>query len=166
MFETRPATENDYEFLYQLHKAALGPYVASTWGWDEALQRRMFRERFRPEKNAIIMVDGEPAGCFRLQRHEGYDSLDYVALLPAFQRRGIGTALIRKVKASAAARGVPVRLSVLKANPARELYERLGFEVTGWDAVRWYMECKTDSFVRACSDAGRSPAPRPRRRAR
>src|SRR5690606_24008451 len=100
-----------------------------------------------PEKNTIIMIDGEPIGCFRLERYGNYDSLDYVALLPAFQRRGIGTALIRKVMASAAVRGVPVRLSVLKANPARELYERLGFEVTGWDDVRWYLECKIDSVV-------------------
>lgn len=41
--------------------------------------------------------------------------------------------------ALAAARDVPVRLSVLKANPSKALYERLGFHVTGDDDVRWFM---------------------------
>jgi ribosomal protein S18 acetylase RimI-like enzyme len=52
----------------------------------------------------------------------------------------MGAALMRQVQASAATRGVPVRLNVLKVNPARALYERLGFRVIGEDDVRWYME--------------------------
>ncbi|MEE9280835.1 MAG: GNAT family N-acetyltransferase [Myxococcota bacterium] len=39
--------------------------------------------------------------------------------------------MIRFVLARGARRGVPVTLKVLRVNPARELYERLGFSVTG-----------------------------------
>jgi ribosomal protein S18 acetylase RimI-like enzyme len=43
-----------------------------------------------------------------------------------------GTAVMRRVLAEAASRGLPVTLQVLKANEgARRLYERLGFQVTG-----------------------------------
>ena len=31
----RPARPADSEFCYQLHKAAMGDYVAAIWGWDE-----------------------------------------------------------------------------------------------------------------------------------
>jgi hypothetical protein len=47
---------------------------------------------------------------------------------------------MRQVQVSAATRGVPVRLNVLKVNPARALYKRLGFAVVGEDDVRWFME--------------------------
>jgi len=43
----------------------------------------------------------------------------------------LGAALVRGVTAVADVRGLPVRLQVLKINPARRLYERLGFVVTG-----------------------------------
>jgi hypothetical protein len=37
-------------------------------------------------------------------------------------------------------REIPVCLNVLKVNPARSLYERLGFRVVGGDEHRHYME--------------------------
>jgi hypothetical protein len=35
----RAATRGDSEFCYQLHKAAMGGYIAAIWGWDEQEQR-------------------------------------------------------------------------------------------------------------------------------
>lgn len=46
---------------------------------------------------------------------------------PDHQGRGLGTELLRRVLARADARRLPVRLQVLKGNPARRLYRRLGF---------------------------------------
>ena len=55
----------------------------------------------------------------------------YIALMPAHQRHGIRSSLLRQIQVAAATRGVPVRLNVLKVNPACALYERLGFAVVG-----------------------------------
>ncbi len=41
--------------------------------------------------------------------------------------------------AQARAEGVPVALQVLKVNPARHLYERLGFSVVGETAMHCLM---------------------------
>ena len=66
--------------------------------------------------------------------------LDRVFLLPECQNRGIGTRLVRDVLAEARAAGLPVRLRVFRVNPARRLYERLGFVATGETDTHALME--------------------------
>ena len=44
--------------------------------------------------------------------------------------RGIGTRILNEIVAEARASGSAVRIYVEKFNPARRLYERLGFRVT------------------------------------
>lgn len=51
------------------------------------------------------------------------------------QRRGLGGEIIPSVLREAAQRSVPVRLQVLRQNPARQLYERLGFHIVGETAT-------------------------------
>lgn len=50
-----------------------------------------------------------------------------VALLPAYRRQGLGTALLTRLLEQAALRYEAVSLSVSSENPAEKLYERLGF---------------------------------------
>ena len=53
--------------------------------------------------------------------------LDRLWLLPEYQSRGIGSDFIEKLAARADSRQVPIRLTVLRVNRARRLYERFGF---------------------------------------
>ena len=41
----RPATADDFEFFFQLHKDTLGPYVEQVWGWDDEEQRAYLQRR-------------------------------------------------------------------------------------------------------------------------
>lgn len=54
-----------------------------------------------------------------------------IALLPGWRGRGIGSELLIALLAYADVRYSAVSLSVDPANPARRLYERLGFEQVG-----------------------------------
>ncbi|HEX9961178.1 MAG TPA: GNAT family N-acetyltransferase, partial [Pyrinomonadaceae bacterium] len=117
----RQITIKDFEFLWQLHNAALKKYIAATWGWNEALQRRLFAESFNPEDGVIVVAGGKDAGFLRVVEKETEIVLISVRLLPEFQNRGIGTGLIKDVLAEARAKNKPVRLQVLKINPARNL---------------------------------------------
>ena len=49
--------------------------------------------------------------------------------MPEYQGRGTGTAIILDLIAQARALQLPVTLHVLDVNPARSLYERLGFRI-------------------------------------
>jgi ribosomal protein S18 acetylase RimI-like enzyme len=108
-----------------------GP-VERTWGWNEDFQRHVFEERFDPDGRQIVVVDGRDVGVLQTERREDSLFLAKVEILPAYQGRGVGTAIVRDLMAEASERDLPVTLQVLKENrDARRLYERLGFAVTG-----------------------------------
>jgi ribosomal protein S18 acetylase RimI-like enzyme len=105
--------------------------VEQIYGWDEDWQARYFREHLDPAERQIIRYDGADVGYISIEDQKTGFFLNSIAILPAYQGLGIGTTLIRRLQHKARTKGVPVTLQVLKGNPARALYERLGFNVTG-----------------------------------
>ena len=51
-YTLRPATAEDYAFLYDLHVATMKEYVAQTWGWDDAVQQRDVPRKLHPGSGA------------------------------------------------------------------------------------------------------------------
>ena len=115
------------------------PYVEKTWGWDEQWQADYFRHRFDPTTCEIIESDGVPIGCISVERREDRIFLAVIEIAPGYQNRATGTKLIRALCDEADSRGVPVELQVIKVNPARCLYERLGFVVIGETETHYLM---------------------------
>ena len=86
-----------------------------------------------------MLVDGLAVGLLRVSERESALFIDQVEIVPDYQDRGIGTALINDLLA----RGRPVELGVLKVNDdARRLYERLGFRVTGETETHYNMRAE------------------------
>jgi len=139
MYTLRRATQADYAFSYQLHRATMKDYVAQTWGWDEAVQELMFKDRFDPGRSSIIVVDGRDVGILSMERRIDTLFLANLQILPEEQGKGLGTAIIKAILARAYDEGISVSLQVLKFNPARHLYERLGFVVSGETATHYLM---------------------------
>jgi ribosomal protein S18 acetylase RimI-like enzyme len=133
----RPATELDREFLRALHHACYRSWVEPIWGWDQADQDRRFDRAFGVAGRVIVEFDAEPIGTLKTSRIGGSLSVDDIEVAPQHQSRGMGSRLLRGVLAEADRESIPVRLQVLRTNPARRLYERLGFTV----------ERETDSHV-------------------
>jgi GNAT superfamily N-acetyltransferase len=61
-------------------------------------------------------------------------------LLKEFQRRGLGTQLVKRLFVEARELNIPIRLRVLAVNPAKGLYERLGFVVVERTPERYFLE--------------------------
>lgn len=135
----RSATEKDGDLLWDLHRVSLKPYVEQSWGWDDNFQRRYFWEHFSPEKSQVIQCEGVDAGVLTVEESPLGYILSNIELYPKYQGRGIGTSLISSLIEKANQRGLPVCLRVLKINPARQLYERLGFIIIGETETHYWM---------------------------
>ena len=140
-YALRPATAGDYDFIYKVKTTTLREYIAQTWGWNEVDQQARFGALFDPAQWQVVQLDGRDIGVLCLEREEGGLFLANIEILPPFQNRGIGTRIIEDILASARRDCLPVRLQVLKVNPARRLYERLGFVVTGETDTHYLMGC-------------------------
>lgn len=133
----------DFAFLYEVRRASMKQYLEQTWGpWDEALQQKQFQASLREFPHRIIEWQDQPIGILALQEFPDAIMLNRIFLLPQAQKRGLGTRIIGEILKSACAHGLPVRLRVLKVNPARRLYERLGFAVTEETATHYFMEAR------------------------
>lgn len=117
----------------------MGYLVAQVWGWDDAWQRAHYDAHFDPSRARIVVVDGADVGVVVVEWQADAAFIAGIEILPAYQGRGLGAAIVRDVIAEAAASGLPVTLQVLKINPARRLYERLGFTITGETETHYQM---------------------------
>lgn len=133
----RAGAPADHAFLWTLHIATMRSYVDATWGWNDDDQRKRFDDTFAPHRLTIILIDEEPGGVLKVERRETDVFVSAIEIAPRWQRRGLGTRILLDVIERAG--DVPVTLSVLKANPARRLYGRLGFEVDGETETHYAM---------------------------
>ena len=127
--------------MWRLHNAALKDYVTQTWGWDEDWQKRNFAENFKPEKAKIIVFGEKEIGYWEVSEKETETVLISIRLLPEYQNRGIGTEIIKDLLSDSRK---PVRLQVLKVNPAQKLYKRIGFEIFDETDTHFLMKTRKD----------------------
>jgi len=146
----RPRAQGDREFLVELYGSVREPELAHV-PWDDgtrnafieqqfASQDAHYREHYPGATLDVVELDGEPAG--RLYVHRGASDIRIMdmALAPAFRGRGIGTRLLRTLIAEAEESARKLSIHVEMNNPARALYERLGFRVAGEHGVYALME--------------------------
>jgi ribosomal protein S18 acetylase RimI-like enzyme len=137
----RECREEDRAFVWEVRRQALREYVAAIWGWDEEDQHEKFEKRFTSAGHQIVVFEGVDVGLLQVVDEGSHLVVGKIELLPAFQRRGIGSVLMGRVLDEAQARQIPVRLQVLRTNaPARRFYERLGFVISGKTETHFQME--------------------------
>lgn len=126
----RIALEGDGDFAYETRALSMRRYVEKTWGeWNEAATRSQISEDILHKRLSIIEVRNEQVGILRIDEFSTHIEIDQLFLLPQHQGKGVGTSLVRDELARAAVKNISVRLWVLRVNPARAFYERLGFSV-------------------------------------
>ena len=135
----RTAKEQDIDFLYALHVATMKEYVDKTWGWDDGFQEKVFRKRYVPAEIQIIMFAGNEMGMLSVEERDDDVFLRALEIHPEYQGKGIGTAIVNKIISDGTQKMNPIRLQVLKVNPARRLYDRLGFSVVEETSTHYIM---------------------------
>lgn len=122
----RPATEDDQPFLLSLREQTMDPHLRAAGAPVDAHATRE-RVLLHFDIAQVIEAEGQAIGLLKVVKDIECWTVLQVQLLPAWQGRQIGFRLLSAVLREAEQAGVAVELSVLKLNPARRLYERLGF---------------------------------------
>ena len=124
----RAATEADIPFLISLRQLTMAPLRAAA-GIPEHDDQAHAKVRKDFDVAFVVLHRDEPIGVFKARQDASPWSISQLQILPKWQRRGIGSELVAQFVADARARREIVELGVLKVNPARRMYERLGFKV-------------------------------------
>ena len=145
MHGLRPVTDADRDFLLAVYASTREEELAQV-AWEEGAREAFLEQQFRAQDAHyranypgatldVIEVDGERAG--RLYVHRGEDDIRImdIALAPHFRGRGIGTALLRELMYEAGSSNRSLSIHVELQNPARSLYDRLGFVPAGEHGV-------------------------------
>ncbi len=120
----RVAIWDDVEWLEPFYESVMRPYyIELNLEWDST----KFREYFNPQSTKIIQFDDIEIGMIRVEERADCVYLADLQIRDEYRNRGIGTSLIESLIRSASIANKPVRLRVLRGNPAKNLYLRLGF---------------------------------------
>ena len=120
----------DSGLFYEVTEQTMRAHIMAAGGaWDEERRRAETAEVSLDPNARVIVVGTVDAGILLVERSPSEINLHILYLFPIFQGLGIGSTIVSSLQREAAERNVTVRLKVLKVNPAKGFYERLGFSV-------------------------------------
>ena len=148
----RPAGASDRDFLLRVYASTREQELRLVnWSADQkaafvqmqfGAQDSYYREQYARATFDVIEVESEAAGRLYVDRLEDEIRIIDITLLPEHRGRGIGTTLIRQLLDEAAAGRKRLSIHVERHNPARRLYERLGFAMVADRGVYLLMEVR------------------------
>jgi ribosomal protein S18 acetylase RimI-like enzyme len=149
----RPQNDGDREFLRTLY-ASTREEELRVVPWTEDQKAAFLNMQFEAQSSDyaknypdcsfdIMEMDGQRIGRLYVDRLEDAIEIIDIALLPAFRGRGIGRLLLEEILAEATDSKRAVRIYVEHFNPARHLYDRLGFRHIDTNGVYHLMEWRS-----------------------
>ncbi len=146
----RPIEDGDMEFLLALYATTREDELKQVpWTAEQKAafvhqqfwaQHTHWRENYADTSWDLLLVDGLPAGRLYVARWPNDIRIVDISLTPEHRGAGIGTRLIRELFAEGDESGRRISIHVEIFNPARRLYERLGFVQAGEHGVYLLME--------------------------
>lgn len=129
------ATADDIPFLLSLRMATTVEHLEAM-GLFLSESEHLERIRFHLDHAYLVVGESGAVGMLKFVESETEIEIVQLQILPAIQGQGVGSSLIRML----ASRRKKMVLSVLKNNPARQLYERMGFHATDEDEHQLRMQ--------------------------
>ncbi|MCB9798556.1 GNAT family N-acetyltransferase [Candidatus Nomurabacteria bacterium] len=145
-YTLRTATQADLPFLFDVSTKAMLPVRKAhtpqlKLDLDKEFQE--YSEKFDPKKIQIIGWNNTDVGRLRVVRSPDQIYIGGIQILPTFQKKGIGSAIMIDLIKESDARHIPIRLEVAPVNIiAQTFYEKLGFVKIGKKKKDWIMEYK------------------------
>jgi len=130
------ATDSDFELLLEIRIQAMRESLERLGRFDPKRARERFQNGYSPAHTRHIWFDGSRAGFFVLKPVGRELLLDHLYILPQYQRRGIGTSVLRHVFSEADEAHLPIKVGALRESESNGFYLRNGFRLVEqgeWD---------------------------------
>jgi len=146
----RPITPADQPFLFRVYASTRQEELAMA-PWSDAekeafcwmqfnAQHTYYQQHYPKAKFQVILKDDEPVGRLYIDYRPAEIRLVDISILPEHRRQGAGSRILHEVLDEGQKTGLPVTIHVEKFNPARFLYDRLGFKPLSESDVYVLME--------------------------
>ena len=142
-YNFRECTIDDFDFLFNLKKDNFKWYVDKIWGWEDNNQKQRLMQDLNEHlaHKRIIIVNGKPVGVYAIHITDDGDLfINEISILKQYQNKGLGRKILENQLGENQKKGIRTILQVFKENPAKKLYESLGFTVYGETETHYQME--------------------------
>lgn len=146
----RPTTPEDVPFLRLVYGTTRDDEMRQVpWSDEEkaafldmqfAAQKQHYEQFYPLCEFLVIELEGEGIGRLYIDRGESDIEIVDISLLPEHRGRGIGRMLLEEILEEGRLTGKKVSIYVEHYNPARHLYDRLGFRHVDTNGVYHKME--------------------------
>lgn len=137
--QLRAATESDIPFLLILRKITMDQHILNA-GLVPSEENHLNRIHYSFDCAQIVQYDDKDVGLLKVVKEDNVWDLVQVQIHPSLQGKGVGQALVTDVLADAYKNKAAVKLSVFKQNPAKKLYDRLGFKIDSETETTYEMQ--------------------------
>lgn len=125
----RRGEPRDLPFLYRLERMYMEDLEKEQLqGWQNAMEHHLGQWLDALPRSSIAVSGDEPAGYIFWEERDDTAVVASVNVAPEHRRRGLGVMLLRRFEAEARDAGLHLaQVGVVRHNPARMLYDRLGY---------------------------------------
>ncbi len=142
-YELRAAQKKDLEFLFEVSTKAMLPVRRVNKPNFQPNLEEEFKEyakKFIPEKIQVIQFEKTDVGRLRVVRTSDEIYIGGIQILPKYQNKGIGSAILEDLVKQSEELKLPIKLEVAKVNKrGQKFYESFGFVTVGEKGTDWIM---------------------------
>ena len=155
----RASTPDDEGFLRVVYSSTREAELAIT-GWSDEqkaafcaqqfhAQDTHYRQHYPAAQFFVIEIENQPAGRLYIDRRAQEIRVMEISLLPDFRQKGIGSHFLRELQKEAQSTSKILSIHVEAFNPAKRLYERLGFVIKEDQGIYQFMTWTPESCAGA-----------------
>lgn len=139
--EFRKCKQNDVSFILELKELGMKWYIEKIYGWNIEIQKEKTKREIEKfiDTMKIIVVDNQDIGVTNFFEDEGKYHVGLIIVHPDYQGKGIATKIINDYIDIAKKEQKEILIKTYKYNPAKKLYEKLGFKQYDGDDTHVYL---------------------------
>ena len=133
---------NDCDFILNLKELGMKWYIEKIYGWDTDIQREKTKHEIENHKNdmRIIEIDNNDIGVTTFYEENNEYVVGLIIVHPDYRGKGVATNIIKEYIDIAKKNNKNIKIKTYKFNPAKKLYERLGFKIYNEDDTHVYLK--------------------------